>query len=131
MINFDDVTNKNIKEHNPNWPQILDCPYRMLKIGSSGSGKTIPLLNLTIHQPDIHKIYLYAKQPYEAKYQFLINKGESKGLQHLNDPKAFFEYPGDMDDIYKNIEEYSLNKKLQMLIVFDDMIVDMLNNKKT
>ena len=55
-------------------------------------------------------------------YQFLINKGESKGLQHLNDPKAFFEYPDDMDDICKIIEGYNLNKKLQMLIVFDDMI---------
>ena len=131
MINFDDVTKENIKENNPNWPQILDCPNRILKIRSSGSGKTIQLLNLIIHQPNIYKIYLYAKEPYEAKYQFLINKGESKKLQHLNDPKVFFEYPGDTDDICKNIEKYNLNIKLQMLIVFDDMIVDMLNNKKT
>ena len=73
---------------------------------------------------------MYAKVPYEAKYQFLINKGETKGLRHLNDSKAFTEYSNDMDDIYKNIEEYNPNKKRKLLIVFDDMIADMLNNKK-
>ena len=61
MINFDDVTKENIKEHNPNWPQILDKPYRILIAGSSGSGKTNSLSNLINHRPDIEKIYLYAK----------------------------------------------------------------------
>ena len=68
MINFDDVTSENIKEHNPNWPQIPDHPYRILIIGGSGSGKTNSLFNLIIDQPDIDKICLCAKDPYEAKY---------------------------------------------------------------
>ena len=77
MINFDDHTNENKTQHNSNWPYIPDHLYRILIIGSSGSGKTNALLNLINNQPDIDKIYLYAKDPYEAKYQFLINKRES------------------------------------------------------
>ena len=113
MINFDDVTKENIKEHNPNWPQIPDHPYRILIIGGSGSGKTNSLFNLINQQPDIDKIYLYAKDPYEGKYQFLVNKRESTGLKNLNDSKAFndskVEYSTDIDNIYKNIEEYNPN----------------------
>ena len=82
-------------------------------------------------QPDIDKIYLYSKDPYEALYQFLINKWESTGLKHFNDSKAFIEYSNDMDNIYKNIEEYNPNKKHKILIVFHDMIADMLTNKET
>ena len=89
MINFDDYTNENKIEHNPKWPYIPDHPYRILIIGGSGPGKTNALLNLINNQPDIDKIYLYAKDPYEAKYQFLINMRESTGLKHFNDPKAF------------------------------------------
>ena len=63
-----------IKQNNLNWPHIPDHPYRILIIGRSGSGKTNALLNLINNQPDIDKIYLYAKDPYEAKYQFLMNK---------------------------------------------------------
>ena len=73
MINFDAVTKENTKEHNPNWPQIPYHPYKTLIIAGSGSGKTNSLFNLISQQPDINKIYLYAKNPYEAKYQFLIN----------------------------------------------------------
>ena len=67
MINFDEVTKENIKEHNPNWPQIIDHPYRILIIGGSGSAETNSLLNLISHQPDIDKSYFYGKDPYEAK----------------------------------------------------------------
>ena len=74
--------------------------------------------------------YLFANNPYEAKYQFLINKKESTGLKHFNDHKAFIEYSNDMQDVYKNIEEYNIGKKRKILIVFDDMIADMINNKK-
>ena len=70
MINFDDHVNENKTEHNKNWPYIPDHPYRILIIGGSGSGKTNLLLNLIETQPDIDKIYLYAKDAYEAKYQF-------------------------------------------------------------
>ena len=73
---------------------------------------------------------LYAKDPYEAKYQFSINKQESAGLKHLNDSKVFIEYSNDMVDIYKNIEEDNPNKKRKILVVFYDMIADMLSNKK-
>ena len=55
-------------------------------------------------QPDIDKIYLYAKDPYEAKCQYLINKRERVGLDIFNDPKAFMEYSNDMQDVYKNME---------------------------
>ena len=130
MINFDDYTNRNKSEHNLKWPYIPDHPYRLLIIGGSGSGKTNVLLNLINNQPDIDKIYLYVKDPYEAKYQYLINKREKVGLDHFNDPKPFIEYSNDMQDVYKNIEDYNLNKKRKVLIVFDDMIADMINNKK-
>ena len=63
MINFDECPNKNIIEHNLKWPYIPDHPYRILIIG--GSGKTNALLKLINNQPDIDKIYLYAKNPYE------------------------------------------------------------------
>ena len=88
--------------------------------------KKSSLCNLINQQPDIDKIYLCAKDPYEAKYQFLINKRESTGLKSFNNYKAYIEYPNDLDNIYKKIEED--NSKL--LIVVDDIIVDMLNNKK-
>ena len=74
MIHFDDYTNENKREHNPKWPYISDHPYRILIIGGSGSGKTNALLNLINNQPDIDKIYLYAKDPYEAKDQYLVKK---------------------------------------------------------
>ena len=63
MINFDDYVSENKIKYNKNWPYILDHPYRILIIGGSGSGKTNLLLNLIENQPDIDKIYLYAKDP--------------------------------------------------------------------
>ena len=130
MINFDDYTNENIIEHNSKWPYIPDHPYRILIVGGSGSGKTNALLNLINNQPDIDKIYLYAKDLYEKKYQYLINKREKVGLNHFNDPKAFMEYSNDMQDLYENIEDYNPIKKRKILIVFDDIIADMINNNK-
>ena len=73
---------------------------------------------------------MYAKDPYEAKCQYLINKRESVGINHFNDPKAFIEYSNDMHDVYKNIDEYNPDKENKILIVFDDMIADMIHNKK-
>ena len=110
MINFDDYANENITEHNQKWSYILDHPYRILIIGGSGSGKTHALLNLINSLLDIDKIDLYAKDPYEAKYQFLINKRESTGLKNFNDPKAFTEYSNDMQDVYKNIDQYNADE---------------------
>ena len=92
MINFDDYVNENKNKHNKNWPYIPHHPYRMLIIRGSGSGKTNLLLNLIENHPEIDKIYLYAKDPYEAKYQCLIGKREGLGINDFNDPKAFIEY---------------------------------------
>ena len=103
---------------------------RLLIIGGSGSGKTNVLLTLIENQSDVDKIYLYAKDPYEAKYQYLITKREGVGINHFNDPKAFIEYSNDMRDVYKNIDEYNMDKENKILIVFDDMIADMIHNKK-
>ena len=108
------------KQHNRKWPHIPDHRYRISVRGGSWSGKTTALLNIINNQPDINEIYLYAKDPYEVKYQYLINKREKVGLDHFND----------MQDVYKNIEEYNLGKKHKILIVLDDMIADMINNKK-
>ena len=118
MINFDDYTNENIIEHNLKWPHIPDHPYRILIIVGSGSRKTNALLNLINNQPNIGKIYLYAKDPYEKKYQYLINKREKVGLSHFSDPKAFMEYSNDMKDVYKNIEDYNPIKKRKVLIKY-------------
>ena len=73
---------------------------------------------------------MYAKDPYEAKYQYLIDKRESVGINYFNDPKAFIEYSNDMHDVYKNINYYNPDKENKILIVFDDMIADMIHNKK-
>ena len=94
------------------------------------SGKTNALLNLTNNQPDIDEIYLCAKDRYEAKYQLLNNKREKTWLKHFINPKRSVEYSDDMQDVYKNIEGYNIGKKREILIVFDDMIADMINNKK-
>ena len=117
-------------KHNSNWLYIPDHPYRILIIGGSGSEKANALFNVINNQPDIDKIYLYAKDPYEAKYQFLINKRESTALKHFIDPKVFIEYSNDMKDVYKDINEYNIDKERKILIVFDDMIADMINNNK-
>ena len=130
MINFDNYTNEYKTEHNLKWPYFPDHPYRILIIGGSGSGKINALLNLINNQPDIDKIYLYAKDPYEAKYQYLINKCKKVGLNHYDDLKAFMEYSNDMQDVYKNIEEYNPYQENKSLIVFDYMIANMINNKK-
>ena len=74
---------------------------------------------------------MYAKYPYDTKHQFLnkqniINKTESTGLKYFKDHNAFIEFSNDMQDVYKNIGESNIVKKLKILIVFDDMIADMI-----
>ena len=110
MINFDNYVNENKAKHNKNWPYIPDHPYRILIIGGSGFEKTNVSLNLIENHPEIDKIYLCAKDPYKAKYQYLINKREDVGIDHFNDPRAFIEHSNDMRDVYKNIDEYSPDK---------------------
>ena len=121
--------NEDKTQHNLKWSYIQDHQSRILILGGSESWKTNALLNLTNNQPNIDKIYLYAKNPYEAKYQFLINKRESTGSKYFNDPKAFIEYSDARPDAYKNIYEYNADKDSKILRIFDDMIADMINNK--
>ena len=146
MINFNDYTNENRTEHNENWPYIPNKPYRILIIGGSGSGQTNilnlikninrilnllnKLLNLIENQPDIDERYLYAKDPYEAKYQYLIKIREKVGIDHHNDSRAHIEYSNNMRDVYKNINYYNPDKEKQILIVFDDLIADKINSIK-
>ena len=99
--------------------------YRILITGVSGS-----LLNLINEQKDIEKIYLYAKDLSEPKYEYLIRNRENTGIKHLNDSKAFIECSYRMDDVYENIDNYNSNRKRKILIVFDDMIANSTSNKK-
>ena len=114
MINLDSIFNKNNKKHYEKWPYIPDHSYRIWTIGGSTSGKTNTLLNL-IKEQDYHdvidKIYLYAGDLNEPKYQFLIKKREDAGIKHLNNPNAFINSSNLMDDVYDNINDYNQNKK--------------------
>ena len=124
------ITNENNKEHNEKYPFFPDHPYRILIIGASGSGKTNALLNLIKEQDDIDKICLCAKDLSEPKYEFLIKKRDGVGVKYCNDLNAFIECPNTMDDVYKNIDGYNPNTERKFFIVFDDMIANIMTNKK-
>ena len=122
MINLDSIVNDNNKKHNEKWSYKPDHPYRILITGGSGSRKTNTLLNLINEQRDIDKIYLY--------YEHLIKNRENAGIKHLNDSKAFSDCSNTMNIVYENIDLYNPNRKRKVLIVFDDMIADIMTNKK-
>ena len=108
--------------HNSNWPYLPDHPYRIFIIGGSGSGKTNVLMNLIIHQwPDIDKIYSNVKDPFESKYQLLINGRKNIGIEILKKTKAFIDYSQTNDDVDNSLEDYNPTKKRRVLIVFVDM----------
>ena len=111
MINLDSITNENNKKHNEKWPYIPDQPYRILIIGASGSGKTNALINLINEQNDIDKVFLYARDLSEPKYEYLIKKRKDAGIKHLKDPNAFIECSNTMDDVYENINDYNLSRR--------------------
>ena len=115
MFNCDYVTKEDIKIHNSNWSQILDYPYKVLIAGGSGFGKRNVLLNIISHQPYI----LCAKDPYEVKYQLLINKRESGEIKHYNYSKALIEYSNDMNNVYTSIEEdnTTIKRKISYLMI--------------
>ena len=129
-INFDDYVNENKTELNEKWPYIPDHPYRILIIGGSVSGKTNALINLINEQNDIDKMYLHAKDLSEPKYGYLIKKREDVGIKHLNNPNTYIECSNTMDDVYENIDDYNSGRRRKNVIVFDDMIADIMNNKK-
>ena len=87
------------------------------------------LVNLINYEPDIDKTYLYAKDLCKARYQFLIKKSEDIQTKHLNGSKTLIEYSNNMWDVFKNIEEYNPGMECKVLLVFDDMVADMHNNK--
>ena len=130
MINLDRITCENNKKHNEIWPYILDHPYRILIIGGSGLGKTNALINLIYEQNDIDKIYLYARDLSEPKYEYLIKKREDVGIKHVNNSNAFIECSSTMDDVYENIHDYNPSRRRKILIVFDDMIADFMKHFK-
>ena len=99
MFNFDYITKEDIKEHNPTWSKNPDNPCRILIVAGSGSRKANALRNQINREPDIDKIYLYEKDPYETKYQLLRNKRDSTGIKYLNYSKAFIKYSNTIDDI--------------------------------
>ena len=119
MINLDSIINENNKEHNKKWPYIADHPYKILIIVGSGSGKTNTLLHLINEQNNIDKIYLYAKDLSEPKYEFLIEKRENIGIKHLNDPNAVIECSNTMNHVYRNIDDYksSWKRKIQLFLM--------------
>ena len=130
MINLENIVNNNSEKHNEKWPYIPDHPYRILIIGGSGSGKTNTLLHLINKQKNIDKIYLYAKDLSELKYECLIKNRETAGINYLNDSKAFIECSNTMNDVYANIDNYNPKRKRKILIVFGDMIADIMTSKK-
>ena len=134
MLNLDSiVSNKNTSSSKDTTESSSsernNGPFRMLIIGSSGSGKTNTLLHLINNLHPIDKIYLYAKDIHEPKYEYLINKREQAGIKNLNDPHAFIEYSDDMNDVLDDINDYNKNRDKKVLIVFDDMIADIEYNK--
>ena len=128
IFNLDDITKENNKEHNKKWPYIPDHLYRILIIGGSGLGRTNKSNKIIKEENDIYKIYLYAKDLSESKYECLIKKREDAGIKHLNDPNAFIKCSNTMDEVYQNINDYNLSRKRK--VVFDDMIADIMGNKK-
>ena len=118
MLNLDDIVSnkkKSSSEYND---------------GPSGSGKTNTLLHLIEKFHPIDKIYLYTKDTNEEKYQYLINKREHAGIKNLNDPHVFIEYSNDMNDVLKDNNNYNKNRNKKVLIIFDDMIADIMRSEK-
>ena len=98
-------------------------------IGGSKLGKVNALINLINEQSNIDKIYFYAK---DLRYnmRFIIKQRKNAGIKHYNDPNAFIKCSNLMDDVYENIDYYKTNSKRKILIAFDDMIADIMTNKK-
>ena len=126
MLNLDNIVSNKKKSSSEN----DDWPFRMLIIGPSGSGKTNTLLHLIDKFHPIDKVYLYAKDTDEEKYQYLINKREQAGIKNLNDPHGFIEYWNDTNDVLEDIDNYNKKRDKKVLIVFDDMIADIMRSEK-
>ena len=126
MLNLDNIVSNKKKNSSEN----DDWSFRMLIIGPSGSGETNTLLYLINNFHPIDKIYLYAKDTDKKKYQYLKNKREQAGIKNLNDPHAFLEYWNDMNDVLEDINSYNKKRDKKVLIIFDDMIADIMRSEK-
>ena len=126
MLNLDNIVSNKKKSFLEN----DDWPFRMLIIGPSESGKTNTLLHLIDKFHPIDKIYLYANDTNEDKYQYLINKREQAGTKNLNDSHPFIEYSCDMNDVLEDINNYNKKRDKKVLIIFDDMIDDIMRSEK-
>ena len=128
MLNLDNIVSNKKKSSledttKPSSSERNNWPFRMLIIGPSGSGKTNTLLYLINNLHPIDKIYLYAKDIHEPKYEYLINKREQAGIKKINDPHAFIEYSDYMNDVLDDINNYNKNRDKKVLIVFADMMI--------
>ena len=117
MLNLDNI----VRNKNTSFSEDNNWPFRMLIVGPSGSGKTNILLHSINNLHPIDKIYLYAKDIHEPKYEYLINKREQTGIKNLNYPHAFIEYSDDMNDVLDDINNYNKNRDKKVLIAFDDI----------
>ena len=126
ILNLNDIVSNKKKSSS----ERNDWPFRMLVIGPSGSAKTNTLLHLINNFHPIDKIYLYAKDTDQKKYQFLINKRGQAGIKNLNDRHAFIEYSNDMNDVLEDINNYNKNRDKKVLTIFDDMIADIMRIEK-
>ena len=135
MINYDGVTKGNINKRKLNWPLIIYLWYRILILGGFGSEKINGLLNLIKQEGDdaysiIDKIFLYNRSAYEAKLPKPWRKTWTKWFWNLKNSKAFIEYSNNIQDVHKKYEEFNQSRKCNVLIAFDDILVDMISNKK-
>ena len=128
MFNLHNITNKNNKEHNKKWHYSSSFVQNFNNWQFWIRKKTNALLNLISQQDDIDKIYLYAKDLSELKYELLIKKFEDAGTKHLNDPNALIECSNTINDVYENFDDYNPNRQRKVLVVFDDMIADIITN---
>ena len=129
-MNIDNYVHENKAEHNEKWPYIPDHPYTVIINGGSGSRKTNALINLINEENDIGKIYLFEWDLSQPKYEYLIKKRQHAGIKHLNHPNAFIECSNTIDVVYENIKDYNRIRKRKKLIVFDEMIADIMTNKR-
>ena len=130
MINLDSITNENNKKRNEQWPYILDHPYRIIIISGSGSGKTSALSNLINEQNDIDNIYLYVRELSDPECEYLIKKRKDAWIKHVSNPNAFIKRSNTMDDVYENINNYNLTREIKNLIVFDEMIANIMTKRR-
>ena len=128
MINFD-LVNNNIKNNNTNNIYSYTHPFRILIISPSGSGKTNLLRDIINEREDIDKIYLFARDLNEHKYELLINTRKKVGINHCNDENEFIESFDSMDYVFFNIDDFNIGRKRKVVIIFDDMIPDIVTNK--